>query len=187
MQSQINETFISVDVETAGPNPGTYSLLSIGACLVSDPAQRFYVELQPVNDAVTSEAMEVSQMGLEGLKRRGQSPVDAMKRFAEWVAEVTPANGQPVFVALNAAFDWMFVADYFHRYLGKNPFGHKALDIKAYFMGLRGIEWEQTGFEAISKYYQIEQRLNHNALEDAVMQAALFRKMLEENLNRKAR
>lgn len=183
----MKDVFISVDVETAGPNPGTYSLLSIGACLVLEPAKRFYVELQPVNDAVTAEAMEVSQMGLEGLKRRGQSPVDAMKRFAEWVAEVTPADGQPVFVALNAAFDWMFVADYFHRYLGKNPFGHKALDIKAYFMGLRGIEWEATGFEAMSKHYQIEQRLNHNALEDAVMQAALFRKMLEENLDRKAR
>ncbi|MBI5933136.1 MAG: 3'-5' exonuclease [Chloroflexi bacterium] len=187
MSSHTNEIYISVDVETAGPNPGAYSLLSIGACLVLEPAKRFYVELQPVNDAITSEAMEVSQMGLEILKRRGRSPVEAMTRFAQWVEEVTPAEGRPVFVALNAAFDWMFVADYFHRFLGKNPFGHKALDMKAYFMGLRGIEWEATGFEAISKYYQIEQRLNHNALEDAVMQAALFRKMLEENLNREAR
>ena len=187
MESSNKEIYISVDVETAGPNPSQYSLLSIGACLVLEPAKRFYVELQPVNDAITSEAMEVSQMDLEGLKRRGRPPVEAMRRFAEWVAEVTPAEGRPVFVALNAVFDWMFVADYFHRYLGKNPFGHKALDIKAYFMGLRGIEWEQTGFEEMSKYYQIEQRLNHNALEDAIMQAALFRKMLEENLNREAR
>jgi DNA polymerase III epsilon subunit-like protein len=184
MSSHTNETFISVDVETAGPNPGTYSLLSIGACLVLEPAQRFYVELQPVNDAITSEAMEVSQLGLEGLKRRGHPPVDAIRRFAEWVAEVTPADGHPVFVALNAAFDWMFVADYFYRFLGKNPFGHKALDMKAYFMGLRGIEWEQTGFEQMSKHYQIEQRLNHNALEDAVMQASLFRRMLEEQKQR---
>jgi len=184
MSSHHNEIFISVDVETAGPNPGTYSLLSIGACLVLEPAKRFYVELQPVNDAVTAEAMDVSQMGLESLKRRGQPPVDAMRRFADWVAEVTPAECQPVFVALNAPFDWMFVADYFHRYLGKNPFGHKALDIKAYFMGMRGIEWNATGFEAISKHYQIEQRLNHNALEDAVMQAALFRRMLEEQEQR---
>ena len=184
MESSNKEIYISVDVETAGPNPSQYSLLSIGACLVLEPAKRFYVELQPVNDAITSEAMEVSQMDLEGLKRRGRPPVEAMRRFAEWVAEVTPAEGRPVFVALNAVFDWMFVADYFHRYLGKNPFGHKALDIKAYFMGLRGIEWEATGFEAMSKYYQIEQRLNHNALEDAVMQAALFRRMLEEQKQR---
>ena len=187
MESRVKEIYISVDVETAGSNPGTYSLLSIGACLVSDPAQRFYVELQPVNEAATSEALQVSMLDMNALKRRGQPPVEAMKRFAEWVERVTPAESRPVFVALNAPFDWMFVADYFHRYLGQNPFGHKALDMKAYFMGLRGIGWEQAGFEEMTKYYQIEQRLIHNALEDAVMQAALFRKMLEENSKREAR
>lgn len=180
----MKEIYISVDVETAGPNPSQYSLLSIGACLVFDPAQRFYVELQPVNDAATDEALEVSGLSVDALKRRGQPPAEAMKRFADWVAEVTPADGRPVFVALNAAFDWMFVADYFHRFLRQNPFGHKGLDMKAYFMGLRGIEWEQAGFEDMTKHYQIEQRLNHNALEDAVMQAALFRRMLEEQEQR---
>ena len=180
MESSNKEIYISVDVETAGPNPGMYSLLSIGACLVSDPAKRFYVELQPVNDAVTSEAMEVSQMDLEGLKRRGQPPVQAMKRFAEWVADVTPADSRPVFVAFNAPFDWMFVADYFHQFLGSNPFGHKALDMKAFFMGMRGIQWEKTGFDDISRHYQIKESLKHNALEDAIAQANLFRRMLEE-------
>ncbi len=29
-----NETYISVDIETAGPNPGGYAMLSIGACTV---------------------------------------------------------------------------------------------------------------------------------------------------------
>jgi uncharacterized OsmC-like protein len=30
-----DKTYISVDVETSGPTPGDYSLLSIGACLVT--------------------------------------------------------------------------------------------------------------------------------------------------------
>ncbi len=179
MDLPTKEIYISVDVETAGPNPGSYALLSIGACLVFDPAQRIYLELQPVNDSVTSEAMEVSKLDLNDLKRRGLPPVEAMKRFADWVERVA-ADGRPVFVALNAPFDWMFVADYFHRYLGKNPFGHKALDMKAYFMGMRGIPWEEAGFEEMTKCYQVERKLNHNALEDALAQAALFRGMLEE-------
>ena len=29
------KAYISIDVETAGPNPSLYSLLSIGACMVS--------------------------------------------------------------------------------------------------------------------------------------------------------
>ncbi len=34
------EAYISVDVETSGPNPGDYDLLSIGACRVDDTEVR---------------------------------------------------------------------------------------------------------------------------------------------------
>jgi uncharacterized OsmC-like protein len=32
----IDPGYVSVDVETSGPNPAGYSLMSIGACLVAD-------------------------------------------------------------------------------------------------------------------------------------------------------
>jgi len=83
-------------------------------------------------------------------------------------------------VAFNAPFDWMFIADYFHRYLGHNPFGYKALDIKALFMGLKGIAWDETGFEKVIRHYGITHPLTHNALQDAIDQAVVFRKMMEE-------
>ncbi len=184
MESKHKEVYISVDVETAGPNPGSYSLLSIGACLVSDPAQGFYVELQPVTDAAAAGSLQVSGLDMHELKSAGLDPVDAMRRFADWVAQVTPAQGQPVFTALNAPFDWMFVADYFHRFLGHNPFGHKALDMKAFFMGMRATRWAGTGFTDITQHYQIELSLPHHALQDARAQAELFRRMLEEQKER---
>lgn len=184
MEAKHKDAYISVDVETSGPNPGSYSLLSIGACLVSDPAQGFYVEMQPVTGASISESLQISGLDVDALKSRGLHPVDAMKSFADWVAHVTPADDQPVFVALNAPFDWMFVADYFHRFLGRNPFGHKALDMKAFFMGMHGIEWGGTGFEDITHHYQIELSLPHHALQDARAQAELFRKMLDERKKR---
>ena len=40
---EIEEAYISVDVETAGPYPGLYSLLSIGACSVWKPEHNFYM------------------------------------------------------------------------------------------------------------------------------------------------
>ena len=49
-----SELLISVDVETAGPNPSQYSLLSIGACLVDEPDQKFYIELTPVGTLITA-------------------------------------------------------------------------------------------------------------------------------------
>jgi len=178
--SRNTEVFISIDVETAGPNPGTYSLLSIGACLVFDPLEQFYIEIQPVNDAATQQALIISQLNLAELRDRGVSPQEAMSRFATWVATVTPDGSHPIFVAFNAPFDWMFVSAYFFRYLGYNPFGYKALDIKALYMGMTGVSWEETGWLHITHRYLGNRPLTHHALQDAQDQAEIFRKMLDE-------
>ena len=51
---------------------------------------------------------------------------------------------KPVFVGFNAPFDWAFVNFYFQQYLGDNPFGIGAIDIKSYYMGMSGGTWEDT-------------------------------------------
>ncbi len=174
------EIFISVDVETAGPNPGQYALLSIGACLVSDPAQTFYVELKPDRTAALPEALAISKLSLAELTERGLPPAEALALFETWTLAHTAAGGRPVFVAFNAPFDWMFIADYFQRYLGRNPFGHSALDIKALYMGLTGARWNETSLHYVAARYGRRQALAHQALSDAVDQAGLFREMLDE-------
>jgi DNA polymerase III epsilon subunit-like protein len=179
MSSQ-TELYISVDVETAGSNPGQYSMLSIGACTVFEPYSTFYVEIKPVIDDYQPEAMQVTGLVWAKLKTLGKDPGEAMQAFADWVAEVTPPDSRPVFVAFNAPFDWMFVNHYFHTYLGSNPFGHSALDMKAFFMGLTGSEWSATGMQAVTRRYLGERQLTHHALRDALDQAELFRLMLAE-------
>lgn len=174
------EAYVSVDVETAGPNPGQYSMLSIGACLVADRQRTFYVELQPVNDDATPEALAVSGLSLEQLAERGRPPAEAMARFEAWVAAEIPPGRQPIFVAFNAPFDWMFVDDYFHRFLGWNPFGHSALDLKAFYMGLAGVHWSETTMRHVAARYLSGRQLTHHALRDAQDQAELFQQMLAE-------
>lgn len=181
-----NEFFISVDVETAGPNPGQYSLLAIGACTIFEPHETFYVELHPVNEQSTPDALAVSGLSLERLMTTGLAPVEAMNRFADWVERVTGLENRPVFVALNAPFDWMFVNDYFHRYLRRNPFGHSALDIKALYMGLTGADWQDTYLEAMARRYGQHLELTHHALQDALDQAGVFRHLLTEMRQRNA-
>jgi ribonuclease T len=173
------ETYISIDVETAGPAPSQYALLSIGACLALDRAQTFYVELQPDKEAVLPEALTVSGLNMDELAQRGLPPEQALQQFEAWTASVTPPDGKPVFVAFNAPFDWMFVADYFHRYLGHNPFGHSALDMKAYFMGQNQVAWSETGFAKVNEHFDTHHPLTHNALQDAIDQAVVFKKMLK--------
>jgi DNA polymerase III epsilon subunit-like protein len=174
------DILISVDVETAGPYPGRYSLLSIGACLVSDLESTFYVELQPVSADVLPDALAISSLSMEGLLERGSAPAAAMLRFANWVQTVVSAGARPVFVGFNAPFDWMFVNDYFHRYLGYNPFGHNALDIKSFYAGRTGAAWSETSLRHIATRYGGVPSLSHNALADAIDQAALMAAMLAE-------
>jgi ribonuclease T len=173
--------YISVDVETSGPNPSEHSLLSIGACTLAAPRQTFYIELQPDREHFVPQALAVSQLSLSELAEKGTPPGAALLRFADWLKEVIPQEIRPLFVAFNAPFDWSFVNDYFHRYLGYNPFGHNALDIKAFYMGKAGVTWEQTSLRVLSQRYLGEHHhLSHNALEDAMDQADVFIRILEE-------
>lgn len=180
MPTMLPEVYISVDVETAGPNPNGYSMISIGACVVDDPDRGFYVELKPLTEAFIEDALAISGLSMEKLATDGIDPAIAMQQFADWVSEVAPAGTAPVFVGFNVAFDWMFVDDYFQRFLERNPFGHSALDIKSYYLGMAGGDWAGTSMRFLSPLYLGGVHLSHNALGDARDQAKLFRSMKEQ-------
>ena len=165
---------ISVDVETSGPNPADYDLLSIGACTLIEPRQTFYVELQPVSMRFTDEALQVHGLDLKELQQKGKKPADALEMFKAWLAESIPSTTPPLFLGFNAPFDWMFVNDYFFHYLGENPFGHSALDIKSFYMGAARVPWGSTSMKNISQV-----ALKHNALQDACDQASLFARIVK--------
>ena len=173
------ETLVSVDIEASGSSPTTGSMLSIGACLVDDPSIGLYLELKPAPGMPWSDdAQRVHHLDRITLERDGLEPGAAMSRLAEWLATVC-GGSQPVFVGFNAPFDWMFVADYFWRYLGRNPFGISALDLKAYYMGREHIEsWEKTRRLYIDERYGLEADHSHHALEDARGQARLARLLM---------
>ncbi|EGR2769638.1 3'-5' exonuclease [Vibrio parahaemolyticus] len=169
------EIFISVDVETAGPIVSEHSMLTVGACLVYQPEVSFSMMLKPISDKSVEEALAVTGLTLEQAERDGLTPTEAMAQFASWVADNTPEDCTPVFVGLNASFDWGFVNYYFLKYFGSNPFGISALDIKALFMGVTGCTWYGTKSSAIDKVVNPYQKGNHDALDDARYQGELFR------------
>ena len=175
----MREAYISVDVEAAGPLPPTYSMLSLGAVVVDDPQATFYVEFKPLNDKSVPAAMKVVGRTLEDFARTGRDPKDAMAAFSDWLGSVAKA-AKPVFVGFNATFDWAFVNFYFHQYLGENPFGIGGIDIKSYYMGLSGGTWEDTRSSRIpAEFKDSSRRHTHNALDDAIEQADMFRRMMK--------
>lgn len=172
------EIYVSVDVETSGPIPGLYSLLSIGACFVAQPATSIYLEFQPDSPKHDPEALAVSGLNIEKLAREGLAPLEAMQRLDQWLKSSCPVGGKVIFVGLNAPFDWSFVNYYFHKYLETNPFGFTAIDMKAYFMGAAGCCWKETKSSQMAAVLKPLSAPNHNALDDARFQAELFSLML---------
>lgn len=170
--------YVSVDVETSGPIPGEYSLLSIGACLVADPATSIYLELCPSGAKHDPESLAVSGLDVDKLARDGLDPPQAMQKFEEWLRLSCLPSRSPIFVGLNAPFDWSFINYYFYKYLGRNPFGFSAIDMKAYFMGSMGCSWGETKSSNMVKVLNPRSAPNHNALEDARFQAEIFTLML---------
>lgn len=168
------EIFVSVDIETSGPIPGEFSLLSIGACLVDNPERTFQCLVKPVGERADPAAMAVTGLSLEALAREGLEPADAMTRLRDWVLEVA-RDARPVMVGFNAPFDWSFVNYYFHRFLGENPFGFTALDIKALYMGAAETSWHDTRSSVMRQKLGAVGEGNHDPLCDALAQAELFR------------
>lgn len=150
--SVVKEIYISVDVETDGPVPGVYSLVSLGAVVagfktsdgrvvkldVTAPENGFYAEFKPISDEWDPEALAISGLTREYLKANGVEPEDGMTRFAAWVEEAVSRNNArgAVFAAYPLGFDWMWTYWYLVNFAKQgSPFGHsKHIDIKTAYM-----------------------------------------------------
>jgi DNA polymerase III epsilon subunit-like protein len=127
-------SYIVVDVESDGPCPGLYSMVSFGAVVVS-PAlnDTFYGQTRPISDKWMPEALAIS-----GITREQHAayphPFETMKAFREWLRYAS--KGKPTFISDNPAFDWQFINYYFHLYLSENPFGFSARRIGDLYCGM---------------------------------------------------
>ncbi len=127
-------SYIMVDIESDGPIPGDYSMISFGAVIVEgDLEKTFYGKLKPISDQWIPQALEVSGHTREETMKF-DDPKDVMEDFADWLD--INANGRAVFISDNNGFDWMFICWYFHHFTGGNPFGHSSQNLGSLYKGL---------------------------------------------------
>lgn len=123
-----------IDVETDGPIPGDYSMISVGAVIVEKDLNRtFYGQLKPISDNWQPEALKVSgHTRSETLSF--EDPYEVMKRFNKWVQNNT--DGRAYFISDNNGFDWQFINWYFHHFINDNPFGHSSTNLGSLYKGM---------------------------------------------------
>ena len=184
------EIYVSTDVETDGPIPGPYSMLSFAsAAYLADKTLlgTFSANLETLPGALGHpETMAWWQRQPEAwaaCRQALQLPEAALKHYLAWLKALP---GKPVFVAYPAAFDFMFICWYLHRFTGENPFSHSALDIKTYAMAILKGEYRDSVKRNMPKRWFEAMPHTHQALDDALEQGALFCNILAENIKRKS-
>jgi ribonuclease T len=180
------EIFFMVDVETSGPVPSDYSMLSIGAVVVGQHRppfhKSFYAELKPLEGAkVMPEAMAVNKLNIDILTLSGQWPQQVMKDFREWVLKIAPPDVVRAVMVSMGTFDYMFVHWYFWHFDVRSPFTVNTLDMKSAYFGRERCRWSQTtssSMRAKHPDWVSDFKHTHNALDDAIEQAERFKRML---------
>lgn len=129
-------TWVMVDVESDGPCPGLYSMVSFGAVIVAPALNRtFYSDvLRPLHAAESiPEALAISGVTREQ-QLAGAHPLNAMQMFRDFLN--LACRGRPMFVSDNNGFDWQFINYYFHMFCGGNPFGFSSTNLGSLYKGL---------------------------------------------------
>jgi DNA polymerase III epsilon subunit-like protein len=160
-------SYVVVDVEADGPIPAEFSMVCFGAVLVNERLdETFYGRTRPISERFVPEALAISGFSREQ-HLTFDDPKAVMEGFADWLAK--HAKGRPVFVSDNVAFDWQFINYYFHRFLGRNPFGFSGRRIGDLYAGLlkdvsKASEWKKYRITAHTHHPVDDARGNAEAL-----------------------
>jgi hypothetical protein len=123
-----------VDVESDGPIPGDYSMVSFAAVVVEPELKRtFYGKLKPISEQWNPEALAISGLSREQTLAF-DDPKEVMEDFKTWLAQAS--KGKPRFISDNNGFDWQFINWYFHHFTGSNPFGYSSMNLGSLYKGL---------------------------------------------------
>lgn len=185
------DAYFSADVETDGPIPGPFSMLSFALVyagsfdgkLFSRPTNYktiLYKEVKPISETFQQEALEVNGLDRSRLRLEGETPDKAMTAAYRWVKEIA-GQANPVLVAYPLSFDWSWLYWYFIRFseIG-SPFGYsQCFDIKTALAVKAGVPVSEAGRSRLDQSLKAKHSHTHHAIDDAIEQAEIFANVFE--------
>jgi hypothetical protein len=182
------DVYFSADVETDGPIPGEFSMLSFAFVYAGrfdgttfeaprDYSVAFEATLRPISDRFEPEALEVNGLDRDALVREGRDPAAVMAEAAAWLGQHA-GGGTPVLVAYPLSFDWTWLYWYFVRFAGASPFNHsRCFDIKT-AVAVRGRRpIVVSGHDQLPPELRSARPHTHRALDDAIEQADMLARL----------
>jgi hypothetical protein len=185
------DAYFSADVETDGPIPGPFSILSFAIVYAGSfdgthfqrPGsydQTLYKELRPISEDFQPEALSVNGLDRRRLCLEGDAPEIAMTEACRWVNKIAGA-AQPVLVAYPLSFDWSWLYWYFIRFSAEgSPFAYsRCFDIKTALAVKAAIPISEAGRSRIDPSLRARHPHTHHAVDDAIAQAEIFANVFE--------
>lgn len=186
----MEEIYVATDIETDGPSPGQYSMLSFASVafqldktIISTFERNLDLlpgaKRHPKNMKFWSESPEA----WEACRVNTEPPEKAMKDYSDWLRDL---GGTPVMVAHPVGFDFTFIHWYLHEFTGESPFFPAGLDITSYAMSLMGTPFTKSHKPYMPKeWIDTEYAHTHIALDDALGHAMTFCNIVEANNKKK--
>lgn len=179
------DVYFSADVETDGPIPGPFSMLSFALVYAGSYdgisfnrpavfADHFYAEIKPISNDFDPQALHVNGIDRDKLIREGEPADEAMGRASQWIQQLA-AGGEPVLVAYPLSFDWSWLYWYFIRFSSRSPFNYsRCFDIKTAFAVKAHLPIADAGRSRLDAALRPPRSHTHHALDDAIEQAEIF-------------
>jgi hypothetical protein len=185
------DAYFSADVETDGPIPGPFSMLSFALVYAgsfdgrhfnrpNSYVETFYRELKPISDQFQVEALQVNGLDRVRLCVEGKSPEEAMTEASRWIRKVA-GPAKPVLVAYPLSFDWAWLYWYFIRFSEDgSPFGYsRCFDLKTALAIKGSVPIAEAGRSRLGASLRSAREHTHHALDDAIEQAEIFANVFE--------
>lgn len=185
------DVYFSADVETDGPIPGPFSILSFALVYAgSFDGKKFrapdsydqvlYRELRPISESFEADALRVNGLDRQRLVVEGAAPETVMTEACRWVKSVAGA-AVPVLVAYPLSFDWSWLYWYFIRYSDDgSPFSYsRCFDVKTAIAVKASIRISEAGRSRIHPSLRPRHAHTHHAVDDAIAQAEIFANVFE--------
>jgi hypothetical protein len=185
------DAYFSADVETDGPIPGPYSMLSFALVFAgsydgrtferpSDYERVFYRELKPISSEFQSEALRINGLDRDRLLAEGSDPIEAMTEASEWVRRNSGIRN-PVVVAYPLSFDWAWLYWYFIKFSAAgSPFGYsRCFDLKTALAVKSRVPITEASRSRLRPSLSSRRLHTHHAVDDAIEQAEIFANVFE--------
>lgn len=174
-----------LDTETGGLDPFKDSLLQVGLVAYIDGkiADKKFISIKQESYSVTAEALKYNKLDLyKDVYENGCKPREALDEVIDFIQR--NFNDRPILVGHNVSLDKYFLKQLFNKQnesIDKH-INHRMIDTMSLLWGLHianRIPKEACSSDGAFKYFNIEVKNRHNALDDCTATVKLYEELIQ--------